>query len=211
MASICVFDFDGTIANTIPVTISILKKIAYDYNNIEVNDEFIEQLRDKSIPEMFKAFNISIIKLPFVARKTIAAMNKEIGRMKPIKGIKNLLTELKKQGKTLGIVSSNSSESIQKFLEVNSLEIFDFIYTNSKVFGKSSSLKKLFKEYNCGKDDIIYIGDEVRDVEAARKVGIKVISVTWGVNTKEKLKSCSPDFIVDEPREILKLFESKSL
>lgn len=205
MATICVFDFDGTIANTIPVTISILKKFAQEDFNMDVDDEFIEKLRDKTIPEMFKAFNISILKLPFIAKKTIEAMNKEIENMKPIKGIKNLLLELKKQGKTLGIVSSNSSESIKKFLAVNQLQIFSFIYTNSRVFGKSSSLKKLFKEYNCGKDDIVYIGDEIRDIEAARKVGIKIISVTWGVNTKDKLLSCKPDYLVNSPQEILDL------
>lgn len=211
MISICVFDFDGTIANTIPATIAILKKIAYEHQHIEVDDEFIEKLRDKTIPEMFRAFNISILKLPFVARETIAAMNKEIEKMKPIAGMKNLLYELKKQGKTLGIVSSNSSESIRKFLNVNKLELFDFIYTSSKVFGKSNSLKKLFKEYKCGKDEIVYIGDETRDIEAARNVGIKVISVAWGVNTEEKLTSFSPDFLVHRPLDILKLFHDKTI
>lgn len=209
MKNIVVFDFDGTIANTIPVTISILKQFYFEEYHSHVDDKLIEELRDKSIPEMFKIFKISLIKLPLIASKTIRAMNREIAHMKPIDGMKDLLFQLKEQGRTLGIVSSNSSESIKKFLKVNDLEIFDFIYTNSRVFGKSSSLKRLFKKYNASPEDIVYIGDEVRDIEAARKVGIKILSVLWGVNTRAKLESYSPDYIAAKPPDILSYFKSE--
>lgn len=208
MKKICVFDFDGTVANTIPVTISILKKLYFDEYHTEVDDKLIEELRDKSIPEMFKIFRISLIKLPYIASKTINAMNREIEQLEPIKGMKEVLLKLKKQGKILGIVSSNSTGSINKFLNINDLEIFDFVYTNSRVFGKSSSLKRLFKKYNASPDEIVYIGDEVRDIEAARKVGIHIISVLWGVNTKAKLESYNPDHIASKPNDILDYFKN---
>lgn len=208
MKKVIVFDFDGTIADTIPISIGILKKLATKYYDKSVDEELVEDLRDKSIPEIFKQLDISIIKLPFIARKARKELNKEIASLKPIKGIRNLLEQLKKEGQTLGIVSSNSKESITKFLESNDLEIFDFIYTNSRIFGKANSLKRLLRRNKWNTENAIYIGDEIRDIEAARKAGIKIISVTWGVNSPDKLASYNPDFLVKSPSELLALFQS---
>ncbi len=208
MKKVIVFDFDGTIADTIPVSITILKKLATKYYHKTVDEKLIQEFRDKSIPEIFKELDISIIKLPFIARKARRELNKEIASLKPIKGISELLEQLKKQGQILGIVSSNSKESITKFLESNNLKVFDFIYTNSRIFGKANSLKKLLRRNKWSAASAIYIGDEIRDIEAARKAGIKIISVTWGVNTQDKLSSYNPDFLVKSPGELLSLFQS---
>lgn len=208
MTKLIIFDFDGTLADTIPISINILKKLATKYYDKTVDEKLIQKLRDKSIPEIFKELEISIIKLPFIARKARKELNKEIAHLKPIKGIRNLLMQLKKQGQTLGIVSSNSKESIKKFLEINNLEIFDFIHTNSRIFGKSNSLKRLLKKNNLDTANAIYIGDEIRDIDAAKKTGIKIISVTWGVNTMDKLASYNPDFLTKSPRELLTLLMS---
>jgi HAD superfamily hydrolase (TIGR01549 family) len=210
MIKVSVFDFDGTIANTIPVTLSIFKKFAMKDFKTKLDDRLIDELRDKPIPEIFKALNISIIKLPYIARRTRQELNKEIAKLKPVDGIKSLLNDLKGQGQVLGIVSSNSQESIGKFLEKNDMGMFDFVYTSSSVFGKSGGLKKVLKDYyNYGKNNIVYFGDEIRDIEAARKVGIRIASVTWGVNSREKLAAYNPDFLIDSPSELPAIFNSE--
>lgn len=208
MRNVIVFDFDGTIADTIPISITILKRLATKYYHKTIDEKLVQELRDKSIPEIFKLLDISIIKLPFIARKARKELNKEIAYLKPIKGIPDLLEQLKKQGQILGIVSSNSKESIMKFLQSNNLEVFDFIYTNSRIFGKSNSLKRLLRRNKWSAENAIYIGDEIRDIEAARKAKIKIISVTWGANSLDKLTSCGPDFVANSPEELLSLFQS---
>jgi HAD superfamily hydrolase (TIGR01549 family) len=208
MIKISAFDFDGTIANTIPITISIIKRFASSDYQKDLDDALIRKLRDKPIPEIFRALNVPIVKLPFIARKIRNEINKEIEHLKPIRGMRNVLAKLKEQGQILGIVSSNSRESIQKFLLENDMAMFDFVYTNSKVFGKSGSLKKLFREYDCRPEEVVYFGDEIRDIEAAREIGIKIVSVTWGVNSREKLVAYKPDYSVDSPSEIPGLFKT---
>jgi HAD superfamily hydrolase (TIGR01549 family) len=208
MITVSIFDFDGTIANTIPAFISIFKKLGEGYG-MSIEDETLLKLRDRPIKEIFHELNIPLIKLPFIARKSRKEFNKEVAHLKPIKGMKDLLLTLKKQGQTLGIVSSNSKESIKKFLEENDLQIFDFISTNNRVFGKAKSLKKIFKVNEYSKENAVYIGDEIRDIEAARKVGIKMISVTWGVNTRDGLSQYNPDFLVDSPVELLALYQNQ--
>jgi phosphoglycolate phosphatase-like HAD superfamily hydrolase len=44
---------------------------------------------------------------------------------------------------------------------------------------------------------VFYIGDETRDIEAAKKAGIKSIAVTWGYNTKAILDNSNPDFLCE--------------
>jgi len=208
MLKVSVFDFDGTIANSIPVSIKVLQKLAQEDFNKKIDDKLVSELRDKPIPEVFKELGISIVKLPFIAMRARKELNKQISHLKPIRGMRTVLSYLKSQGQILGILSSNSKESIEMFLSENEIEDFDFVYSNSKVFGKASSLKKILKEYKCQNNEVVYLGDEIRDIEAAKSVGMSVISVTWGVNSKEKLIGYKPDFLVESPSEIIDIYKN---
>ena len=58
------------------------------------------------------------------------------------------------------------------------------------------------------KNHVFYVCDEVRDIEAARKSGIKSIAVTWGYNTKGALIKENPDFLVNSPDELRNIITS---
>lgn len=55
----------------------------------------------------------------------------------------------------------------------------------------------------------MYVGDEVRDIEACQKVGIKIAAVTWGLNTKEALERYHPDSLIDKPQQLLDLVNER--
>jgi phosphoglycolate phosphatase len=197
-----VFDFDGTIADTLSVVIRIANKFAdhYGYKKIPLSD--LPKLREKKPSAVLKHLGISIFKLPIVVRKIRFEMNKEIVHLNTAVDLKDTLTELKHNGCILGILTTNSRENVTEFLKNNDLQLFDFIYSGRAVFGKSRLLKKLMKDKTIPHPDPIYVGDEIRDVEAAKKAGIKVIGVTWGYNTKNALMTSHPDHIVEKPEEI---------
>lgn len=197
-----VFDFDGTIADTLSVVIRIANKFAdhYGYRKIPLSD--LPLLREKKPSAVLRHLGISVFKLPIVARKIRFEMNKEIVNLKTIVNLKDTLVNLKENGCILGILTTNSRENVMEFLKKNDLEIFDFVYSGRAVFGKSRLLKKLMKEKTIPHKDPIYVGDEIRDVEAAKKAGIKVISVSWGYNTKSALSRFHPDHIVEKPEEL---------
>ena len=77
-----VFDFDGTIADTMSVVIKIANKFAdhYGYKKIPLSD--IPKLREKKPSAVLKHLGISIFKLPIVVRKIRFEMNREIVRLK---------------------------------------------------------------------------------------------------------------------------------
>ena len=61
------------------------------------------------------------------------------------------------------------------------------------------------KSFHLKPVDIVYIGDEVRDVEAAKAMGVKIVSVTWGFQSKQILERGEPDYIAEKPKELEKI------
>jgi phosphoglycolate phosphatase len=85
------------------------------------------------------------------------------------------------------------------------MDYFDFVHSDGSLFGKGKVIKKVLMKYKFSEENVMYIGDEVRDIEAAREAGIRVVSVAWGFNTKKALKMSNPDLIITRPVELLSL------
>ena len=65
--------------------------------------------------------------------------------------------------------------------------------------------KKLLKKYKTDKSQTFYIGDETRDIDAAKKNGIYAVAVTWGFNSEKILLQHQPDFIARRPEDLLNI------
>lgn len=203
-AKTIIFDFDGTIANTLELAVKIYNNIAPEYNCKLVKQEDKEMLRAKKPQEFIKTYGAATFKLPFVLLRMRKELSKHISEIEPVKNIGAALYEIKNAGFKLGILTSNSKDNVSKFLENNSLlGIFDFIYSGKNVFGKDRIISRLLNHENISIESAIYVGDETRDVEAAKKAGIPVIAVSWGFNSKEILAALRPNQIVDDPKELL--------
>lgn len=206
---VIMFDFDGTIADTLDAIVSITNRLAVEFGYKQTTQEELAQIQNLNSKEIIKQSGISIFKLPFLLRKVKAELNKEIQRVRPISGIKEALIELKNQGNRLGILTSNSSANVVAFLETNGLEdLFDFIYSGKTLFGKSKVMNNLLKQENIDPKTAIYVGDETRDIEAARKSHIKAIAVSWGFNSAEVLAKHNPDFLIHQPNQLIEVIGS---
>jgi len=64
-------------------------------------------------------------------------------------------------------------------------------------------LKKVLKLSGIDKRDAIYLGDELRDIQASKKVGLSCGSVTWGVNDADALAELEPDEMFYEVDQVL--------
>jgi phosphoglycolate phosphatase-like HAD superfamily hydrolase len=87
-------------------------------------------------------------------------------------------------------------------------DLFSFIYSETSLFSKDKSIRKLMKQNNLNLDEILYVGDETRDIEASKKIHIKVIAVTWGFNSGEVLAKHNPDFLIQQPSELIEILGS---
>jgi len=205
---VIIFDFDGTIADTIDAIVDITNNFSEEFGYKRTSQEELAKIKNFSSQQIIRQSGISIFKLPLIARKIKAELNKRIRTLKPIPGVKEALIELKSQESKLGIITSNSKENAVAFLESNQLQyLFDFVYSGRTLFGKSKVITHLIKQENFNPEAVVYVGDEVRDIEAARKSKIKVIAVTWGFNSRQVLTQYSPDYVVSDPKELVEVVE----
>jgi phosphoglycolate phosphatase len=199
------FDFDGTIADSFPMYKDIINDLSQKYKYKKLSDSDIEILRSKGPKEIAKIVGISWWKIPFLARDFKKEANKIIKDIPIFKGMKEVLKKLKQDGFRVGILTSNSNKNVEDFLAHNGIkEYIDLIVGDVGLFSKAKKIEKAIKNEQFDKKDIFYIGDEVRDIESAKKVGIQIISVTWGFNTAKKLKETNPDFLANTPNELCK-------
>ena len=154
---------------------------------------------------MLRILKVPTLKVPRIASRAKTELNKKIPSIKPVEGLKEILRKIKSLDYKMGILSSNSLENVNQFLKAHDLNLFDFVLTSSRFWGKNHGLKKLILQKGYAPQDILYIGDETRDIEAARKSGIRVAAVTWGYNSSKALKSFRPDYILHSPQELLEL------
>lgn len=204
---VIIFDFDGTVADTLDEIVIITNNLAVQFRYKPTSQEELAQIKNLTSRQIVKRSGISIFKLPFLLKKVKIELNKEIQRLKPIPEIKEVLIELK-QDNRLGIITSNSKENVIAFLETNELQLFDFVYSGNTLFGKSRIIKNLLKQENINPERVIYVGDETRDIEAARRSRVKAIAVSWGFNSKEVLAKQNPDFLINRPNELIQVIGS---
>ena len=199
---IVIFDFDGTIANTLDSIIDIMNNLSDEFGFRKIRDEDVEYLRGKRPRDILKHLGISLFKLPFVIIKTRREINSHIALLSPSVDLLPILKLLKENGCQVGIVTTNIEENVKKFLHANNLDQFDFFYTAKKVFGKDRTISKIIKDMKLEKSKVYFVGDEVRDIEAGKKAGIKTIAVSWGYNNKDALAKEHPDYLIDSPLEL---------
>lgn len=205
---IAVFDFDGTLVDTRSAMKQVMRTLSHEYGIRNVSEDEILRLRDLPIRERMKILGISRFKLPQIARRSLTLLGEHMQNCRTYDGIIQTLEELRNRGIQTLILSSNRVDNITRCLEHNGVSGFDHIYSVRQLFGKHRSLKRIMRAHNASRKDIVYIGDELRDIEASRRAGVPVISVTWGYDSRDLLNSGNPDYLAETPRDIAHFVEN---
>ena len=201
-----VFDFDGTIADTLGETRRIFNRIAPDYGIREVAEHELDHLRHLSLKELLDHLKIPKRRVPALIARGTGMMRGNITELKLIDGMPEVLVELRRHVRNFGILTSNTTANVDLFLRTHGLrDEFDFISSTSKLTGKSKHLKAIRKTFTMRPEELLYIGDELRDVKASQKAGIPIAAVTWGFNSHESLAAAKPDYLFDKPEDFLRL------
>nr|MCB5252660.1 HAD-IA family hydrolase [Candidatus Cloacimonadota bacterium]MDY0126972.1 HAD-IA family hydrolase [Candidatus Cloacimonadaceae bacterium]MCB5255763.1 HAD-IA family hydrolase [Candidatus Cloacimonadota bacterium]MCK9178607.1 HAD-IA family hydrolase [Candidatus Cloacimonadota bacterium]MCK9242789.1 HAD-IA family hydrolase [Candidatus Cloacimonadota bacterium] len=204
------FDFDGTIADSIHLGMRIANNLAPQFGIKPLSEEQFAHLRTMSIPKALKIIDLPFYKVPKAITLALVEYRKLIHELMPFAGIPEMLKELKELGCHMALLTSNTGENVKHFLDLHELHYFDWIEGTSGILKKHSSIRKQIKKHKLDKANVIYVGDEIRDITAARKSGIRVISVSWGFHTTDLLSRFDPDYLVEKPSEIVGLIKSVS-
>lgn len=200
-----IFDFDGTIANSLPV----ITDLFYKWSRREpFTTEEIEGLRNMPARDVIKAVGVPIWRAPALLARGRKDFSKYIKDIEIFDGVEGVIAKLHAAGHKLYLMSSNSHDNVYEYLRLHKIDsYFDEIYGGVGLFGKASVMKKIVRKHKIPKVDCYSIGDETRDIAAAKKAGLISIAVTWGFNGRQILESYHPDYLVKKPAEIFKLIE----
>ncbi|MEO0896085.1 MAG: HAD-IA family hydrolase [Bacteroidota bacterium] len=206
-----VFDFDGTIADTLSIALIIINEIGEDYGWPTLDKEQFFEYKKKSTKELMDIVGLKYRQLPRIVRRSRRGFKKHMNKVNPITGMPEVLEELKKRGYRMGILTSNTRKNVEKFLAIHGLDHFEFIYAPNSLFGKAPVLKKILRRYHMKAEDVIMIGDEHRDLDAANQAGVDGLGVLWGFHTEEQLGEGTPVNMLEKPKQFLDLFPSKAI
>jgi phosphoglycolate phosphatase-like HAD superfamily hydrolase len=197
------FDFDGTLVDTFAAALAIANRIAPEFGYRPVRADEIDTLRGWPYRKIVDHLGVAWHKLPGIASRIRNELAEDLERLEIVEGLPQVLSELRARGLELGILTSNTRENVQRFLSARSIEDFASIDTSSSLWGKHRRLKWLLKRHRRSIDEVAYVGDEVRDIQATQELGMRMVAVTWGYSSKALLASHAPTHLIEHPRELL--------
>lgn len=206
MLKAVIFDFDGTIGDTLKLVIESLR---------EAVSPFIDRnLSDDEIAATFGPIEEGSI-LKFVDKKyydeacerlysAYERLHKDI-TPKPFEGVIELIKYLKSKNIIVTLATGKGAKTCEISLKQYQMEnIFDKVKTGSIKGGiKPQMMKEIINDYGLNPSDVIYIGDAPTDIDAARTVGVRIASVLYGTRIEEEaVKAKNPDAICYSVEEL---------
>jgi pyrophosphatase PpaX len=128
--------------------------------------------------------------------------------LQPCRGIVDVLEQLHREGRRLGIVTAKRQAGIGLAFGVLPLaHLFDAAVASDDVGrGKPypDGILRALELLEAQPDEAAYVGDSPFDVEAAKRASVHSVAVTWGgIHSRETLENARADTLVDSPEELL--------
>jgi phosphoglycolate phosphatase len=199
---LAIFDFDGTLADSAAWFRSTINHVARRYGFRQITDAEMDRLRGKRSIDIIRDLGVPTWKMPFIARYMRQLVARDAHLIGVFEGVDTLFSWLAECNIAIAIVTSNSEANVRRILgEDNSRRIKDYA-CGASLLGKASKFHAVVKRQGTRPDRTIAIGDEVRDIDAARRVGLVVGAVSWGYATIDLLRAQEPDYLFSSMDEI---------
>lgn len=209
MLKLIVFDWDGTLADSVGKIIECKIFLAKKYNLPVPTEETIKNvLGIKFEDAMLKCFpNASPNLLNKLGKEFHDLMQQENYQATLFPNVKEVLKLLKKRGimLALAIATSKDRHELNRAIEYNRLsDLFDVTCCGAEHQNKPAPtmLNYIMDEFNVKPNECVMIGDTTTDIQFAANAGIKTICVTFGAHSVEKLQSMTPLAFMDEWKQL---------
>jgi phosphoglycolate phosphatase len=180
LPKLLIFDFDGTLADTFSLSLEIFDGAARKFRFRPLDRENLTLLRGMTARQIFEHHGVPLYKLPLLARYMRASMQNYMHEISIFDGVDTMLRELSEKQAVLTVLSSNASAVVEHVLSFTHVGRFRHIECGSSLFGKASRIRRILDITGIAASDALLIGDEIRDIEAARQVKIPFGAVAWG-------------------------------
>ena len=200
-----IFDFDGTLADSGDWFLSMSDQLAQRFSFRRVTPEEIEVLRGRPSREVIRYLGIPRWKLPGIGRYLHALLAEQTDKIALFEGVEPLLRGLADAGFRIALVTSNSEANARAILGPANVARIDWFECGASLFGKAPRYRRVLRRAYVEPYEAIAIGDETRDIAAARKAGVTAGAVLWGYAHRAALVNAGPDLLFEHPADVARL------
>jgi phosphoglycolate phosphatase len=199
--TLVIFDLDGTLADSFSWFRTVINGVAREYGFRQIVDDEVEPLRRAGAREILHPLGVPRWKLPAIARRLRALKREQLDALSLFPGAPSMLHTLRDSGLTLTLVSSDNEDNARRQLGENAA-VFSHFACGASIFGKAAKFKAVMCRARVTAAQTIAIGDQVRDIEAARAAGIACGAATWGYSATDALIAMKPDMVFQNMNDI---------
>lgn len=222
---VILFDFDGTLVNTTPLILRSFratweKTFGFTMEEADYIKTFgthlpmaMRQLTEQCVAEERLAPIDDLAAKADELLKTYREINWgwHDEHIETFEGVGEAVRELKARNYRLGIVSSKIRFGVERGLNIFAMaELFDLIIAADDVTNHKPHPEPILKalgHFNASPREAIYIGDSTHDIVAGKAAEISTAAAAWGPFPRTELEALKPDHLLDEPGELLRLFQ----
>lgn len=212
MIRICIFDLDGTLAET-QASIARPVNMTLEYYGLP-----------KQPVEAFNYFAgdgiKNALKRALIASGDTEASHLEEGlpmcrrwmqedpcyNVRPYDHMVWALEQLKEHGVIIAVFSNKPHASAISVVEtIFGKDFFDHIQGQTDsvpIKPDPEGVFEILKKYGVSKDECLYFGDTNTDMMTARNAGVTAVGVSWGFRPRSELEEYKADIIIDSPKSI---------
>lgn len=198
-----IFDFDGTLSDSGDWFLSVVDHLSERFKFRSVDPGEVETLRHKSSREVIEHLRIPRWKLPRIARYVRKLVAEHATQFELFPGTPDLLEQLAATGVKIALVTSNAEKNARIILGPENAGRIELFVCGSSLFGKAPKFRRVLKKMKVTPHEALAVGDETRDIDAAREVGMRCGSVLWGYASETVLSDLKPDALFRTPTDIL--------
>lgn len=203
MKRLLLFDFDGVVVDSLEfyeASVNLcLEKIGEP--RLESRSDFLELFDDNFYAGIMRR---GIDQKAFTEATVQVAPYLNFGSISLYGEVVQVIEALKKDH-NLSLISSNSAHAIRHIFEKVDF-YFEHVLGFEFMFSKIEKIRHETKRTGISAESTYYIGDTLGDILEAKAAGVKTVAVTWGWHPRERLKQGEPDYIIDTPQQLAKLF-----
>ncbi|KVD78306.1 hydrolase [Burkholderia sp. ABCPW 14] len=199
------FDFDGTLADSLACFLRALSESAQQHGFRAIDDALLPQVRGMSAREIVELLGVPPWKVPRIAADMRQRMHARAADVQLFSGIDAALRSLARRGAHVAVATSNSEAVVRAIAGPATCAHIRHFNCGISLFGKARRLQALVRASGFARDDVLYVGDEVRDAQAADKAGIAFKGVAWGYTAPEALQAHCRLPLLDRPDALLAL------